>query len=79
MTRVTISMPEQLAARLNREARRRGTTVSALARETISESLGAGKGERELPFARLGRSGRSDTAVNAERILAEQWRSDRDR
>jgi predicted transcriptional regulator len=40
MQRTTISLPDALEARLKREARRRGTSVSALVRESIEERLG---------------------------------------
>ena len=75
MQRTTISLPDDLVLALDREARRRGVSVSALAREAIGERLGraSADGPRELPFAALGRSGSRDTAERAEEILAEEW------
>jgi predicted transcriptional regulator len=80
MRRTTISLPDDMAKALAREARRRGTSVSAIAREALAERLHLRAGEvRELPFAGLGRSGARDTARRAEEILAEEWDADRGR
>jgi Ribbon-helix-helix protein, copG family len=80
MKRTSISLPDDLANALDREARRRGTSVSAVAREALAERLRMPAGEmRELPFVGLGRSGERDTARRAEEILAEEWQPDRDR
>jgi metal-responsive CopG/Arc/MetJ family transcriptional regulator len=74
MKRTTISLPDDLAKALDREARRRGTSVSAIAREALAERLHLRVGEvRELPFVGLGRSGTRDTARRAEEILADEW------
>lgn len=73
-------MPKDMARALAREARRRGTSVSAVAREAVAEKLGLRTGkDRDLPFVGLGRSGKRDTARRAEEILAEEWRVDRSR
>jgi predicted transcriptional regulator len=80
MKRTTISLPDDMAQALGREARRRGTSVSAIAREALAERLHLRAGEvRELPFVGLGRSGKGDTARRAEEILAEEWDADRGR
>ena len=80
MKRTTISLPDELARTLEREARRRGASVSSIAREAIAERLRVGTGtQRSLPFVGLGRSGENDTAQRAEEILSEEWRPDRDR
>lgn len=80
MKRTSISLPDDLAKALDREARRRGTSVSAVAREALAERLRMPVGEmRELPFVGLGRSGESDTARRSEEILAEEWKPDRGR
>jgi Ribbon-helix-helix protein, copG family len=80
MKRTTISLPDDMAKALDREARRRGTSVSAIAREALAERLHLRPGEpRELPFVGLGRSGAGDTARRAEDILADEWNADRSR
>jgi predicted transcriptional regulator len=54
MTRITLSLPDDFASALKREARRRHTSVSAVAREALSERLGlGGEQEREVPFAAI--------------------------
>jgi Arc/MetJ-type ribon-helix-helix transcriptional regulator len=80
--RTTITLPDDLAAALERETRRRHTSASAVVREALTRYLGLSvDGEpRKLPFASLGRSGHHDTAENAEEILAGEWVDDlRDR
>jgi Arc/MetJ-type ribon-helix-helix transcriptional regulator len=82
MKRTTISLPDDLAAALERETHRRRISASAVAREALARYLGlAEDGEpRKLPFAALGRSGHRDTAENVEEILAHEWADDlRDR
>ena len=75
MRRTTISLPDELADALEREARRRSSSASAIARDALSDYLGVGRsGERrELPFAALGRSGRTTTARDMEELLALEW------
>jgi predicted transcriptional regulator len=53
MTRTTITLPDDLASALKREARRRHTSVSAVAREALAERLGLGGAKREVPFAAI--------------------------
>jgi hypothetical protein len=80
MKRTTVSLPDEMAKALEREARRRGTSVSAVAREALAERLHLRAGEaRELPFVGLGRSGRRDTGRRAEEVLAAEWDADRGR
>jgi metal-responsive CopG/Arc/MetJ family transcriptional regulator len=77
MRRTTISLPDELADALEREARRRSLPVSAVAREALSGYLGIGRpGEsRELPFAALGHSGQRTTARDMEELLEREWAS----
>jgi metal-responsive CopG/Arc/MetJ family transcriptional regulator len=80
MKRITISLPDDMARALEREARRQGASVSAVVREALIDPLHMPVGEtRDLPFAGVGRSGKRDTARRAEEILAEEWDADRDR
>ncbi len=78
--RITISLPEELAEVLTREAKRRGESVSAFVREALESYLhGAEPGPRELSFVAAGKSGKKHTARNAEDILAREWSRDRRR
>ena len=79
MTRVTISLPDDLALLLAHEARRRGEAVSAVVRDALKSQLGGCASPGKLPFAGLGRSGRRHTARDAERILRREWGGDRSR
>ena len=82
MRRTTISLPDELADALEREARRRSLPASAIARDALSDYLGIGRpGERrELPFAALGDSGHSTTGRDMEDLLEREWAQDaRDR
>lgn len=78
MRRTTISLPDELADALEREARRRSMSASALARAALSQFLGVGApgDRRELPFAALGRSGHKTTAEDMEDLLESEWGAD---
>jgi len=67
MKRTTVKLPDDLDARLRREAARRGTTVSELTRQAIEAHLGHG---RQLRAAGAGRSGQRDVSERIEEILA---------
>ena len=79
MRRTTISLPDELADALEREARRRALPASAIARNALRQYLGVGRlsegrelpfGERrELPFAALGQSGHRTTGRDMEELL----------
>ncbi len=73
MKRTTVKLPDELDARLRREARRRGTTVADITRQAISEHLGVDT--RRLGAAAAGRSGRTDVSVRIEEILGEELSS----
>lgn len=70
MKRTTIKLPDELDLRLRHEARRRGTTISEVTRQAISEHLGGGK--RRLLAAAAGRSGRHDVSERIEQILRKE-------
>jgi len=53
MTRITLSLPDDFASALKREAKRRHTSVSAVAREALAERLRLGGTKREVPFAAI--------------------------
>jgi predicted transcriptional regulator len=75
MKRTTISLPDDLANALEREARRRAAPVSAIARDALAAYLGFGSNadRRQLPFAGVGRSGRRTTGRDMEELLAAEW------
>lgn len=73
MKRTTISLPEGVAQAAAREARRRATSVSEIAREALAVHLGLAGEPRSLPFANLGHSGNRDTARRIDELMAEEW------
>jgi metal-responsive CopG/Arc/MetJ family transcriptional regulator len=74
MKRTTITMPDDLAGIVEREAQRRRISVSELARDALREHVGANPdAPRVLPFAGIGSSGTRHTARDAEEILAREW------
>jgi hypothetical protein len=81
MKRTTITLPDDLASAVEREARHRRIPVSQFAREALEARLGRSgpNTTRKLPFAGLGRSGHHSTARNIEEILGTDWADDRDR
>ena len=81
MKRTTLSLPDDLAQALAREARRRSTSASAIARDALAKHLHLVPGDaRLLPFAALGHSGHTTTARDMEQLLESEWDDDaRDR
>ncbi|HXH24921.1 MAG TPA: CopG family transcriptional regulator [Vicinamibacterales bacterium] len=79
MRRTTISLPEELADALEREARRRHVPVSRVVREAIEARLGAHADRRKLSFVGIGRSGHRTTARDMEEIMTSEWTLDRGR
>lgn len=74
MKRTTISLPDELAQALEREARRSHTSASEVARTALTKHLGLVQGEaRVLPFAGLGHSGHRTTARDMEQFLEQEW------
>jgi predicted transcriptional regulator len=78
MRRTTISLPDELADALEREARRRSLPASAIARDALRDYLGVGHAgeQRELGFAALGHSGLKTTGRDMEKLLEREWTPD---
>jgi hypothetical protein len=74
-------MPDDLAAAVQREARRRRTSVSQVAREAIEVSLGRDDEaeRRKLAFIGIFSSGHGSLSIDHEEILREEFSVDRDR
>jgi predicted transcriptional regulator len=75
MKRTTISLPDDVADALAREARRRAVPASAIARDALTSyfNLGTASDHRVLPFAGVGHSGHRTTARDMEELLAAEW------
>jgi len=77
MKRTTISLPDDLALRLEREAARRSVSEAEVVRSALADALGDADGARRpFPIPVLGSSGRSDISERIEEILAEEWGGD---
>jgi Arc/MetJ-type ribon-helix-helix transcriptional regulator len=77
MRRTTVSLPDDLAAALAREARRRNRSASEITREALAKHLGLAADEpRDVPFAAVGRSGHRNTARDMEALLTREWDDD---
>lgn len=74
MRRTTVTLTDDLALAVEREARRRSISVSEVAREALAIHLGLAGQPRTLPFANLGRSRFRDTARRMEELMAGEWR-----
>ncbi len=80
MKRTSLSLPDDLALALQREAHRRRTTISAVARTALALHLGLdASDERSLGFPAVGRSRGRSTGREMEALLTEEWRDARDR
>ncbi len=80
MRRTTVSLPEELAELAEREARRRGTSVSAVVRELIERELAPPReGPREIPWIGLFADPSAPPGAELEAYLAGNWAEDLDR
>jgi metal-responsive CopG/Arc/MetJ family transcriptional regulator len=77
MKRITVRMPDDLAAALEREAQRRSTSVSAVARDAIEAGLTRTSEPHRFPFVALDASGYRNTARDIEEILKRGWTYER--
>jgi hypothetical protein len=75
MTRLTITVPEEVAARLKREARRRHVSISGLVRERLSHEC-APAGRRAVPFAGIVNVKLPWNAAQIDEELARTWADD---
>ncbi len=75
MKRITISLPDEIAARVEREARRDQTSVSEIVRRNLTSRFGISRdaAKRHIPFAGLFASGHTDTAERHDEILADVY------
>lgn len=73
MKRTTVTLPDDLDARLRHVAAQRGITVSELARQAIEMFLDVPNGRRRLHAAGAGVSLRSEISERIEEILADEF------
>lgn len=74
MTRITVTLPEKIAATVSREAHRRRVSVSEVVRQALRKELNLEEDRpRHLAFIGIGKSEETQTAKNAEEIIAREW------
>ena len=82
MKRTTISLPDDLAAALEHEARECGVSVSQIAREAIEARLHLlpiVDGKRQIPFIGIACSEEGPFAADLDEYLRREWKIDRHR
>lgn len=70
--RTTITLSDELARDVKREAERRRTSISKIACEALREHIDS-TAATPPSFIGVGKSGQRDTARRAEEILAREW------
>jgi hypothetical protein len=80
MRRTTVLLPDDLAALLEDERRRRDVSTAALVREALEYYFTDRSDQRGFGFIGIGESGQSGErpgfAERVEEILAEEWTRD---
>lgn len=80
MKRTTISLSDELAERLLREAQRQQTSVSEVARRLLSQAfLGTRERPRRIPWAGIVNDPSLTHGKNLDEELARKWVDDIDR
>ena len=80
MRRTTITLSDDLAELVAREAQRRRTSVSEVVRTLLAEALGGSdERPREIPWAGLFSDSEMPAAERVDEALAERWADDIDR
>lgn len=72
MQRITVTLTDEQAARLRREAKRRHLSVSAVLREKV-EPQGDSMPPRAIPWAGIFDSGKPNLARDIDEELAKTW------
>jgi plasmid stability protein len=72
--RTTIMLPDDVDARLRREARRRGTSIADVAREAIERQLPPEPEPGAFAFLAIGEGGPFDVSERADEHVAEAIR-----
>ncbi|MGE0057904.1 MAG: ribbon-helix-helix protein, CopG family [Dehalococcoidia bacterium] len=80
MQRRTISLPDDVDAALEREARRRRMPVSQVVREAVEAQLALGKTRKyRFSFIGIGQSeGDGTISEKIDELMAAEWTLDRD-
>jgi CopG antitoxin of type II toxin-antitoxin system len=74
MKRTTIMFPDDVDARLRREARRRGVPLAQLVREAVEREFPAPEGGRPLSFFGIGEGGPPDASEHVDEYVGRAIR-----
>jgi len=78
MKRTTVTLPDDLAAEVETESRRRGVAVSRIVREALEEKLGRhARGGQRFAFVGLVNQGGFPQSDEVDEFLAREWSADR--
>jgi hypothetical protein len=69
--RTTIMLPDELEARLRLEARRRGSSISDVAREAIGRQLAPPAPDGSLSFFSIGDGSPRDASERVDKLVAK--------
>lgn len=75
MQRITVTLTDEQAARLRREAKRRSVSLSAVVREKV-EPESESTEPRVIPWAGIFDSGKRNLARDIDEELAKTWADD---
>ncbi len=77
MKRTTIMLPDELDARIRREARRRGVSIADIAREAIERHVPAPPTSGRLGFFAIGDGEPVDASERVDELVGESIRRHR--
>lgn len=78
MKRTTVMLPDDVDARLRREARRRGVPVAEVVREAVERHVPAPERGRRLSIVALGEGLETDASERVDEIVGELIRRQHD-
>jgi hypothetical protein len=72
--RTTIMLPDDVDARLRREAKRRGVSIADVAREAIDRHVASPRSDGRLGFFAIGEGSSPDDSERVDELLGDAFR-----
>jgi hypothetical protein len=72
--RTTIMLPDDIDARLRREAKRRGVSIADVAREAIDRHVASPRSDGPLGFFAIGEGSSPDDSERVDELLGDAFR-----
>jgi predicted transcriptional regulator len=69
MKRTTVMLPDEMDARLRREARRRGVSVAEVVREAVEQAVPSQEAGQRLSFFAIGAGGPADASERVDEYV----------